>query len=63
MHIKKTSKFEGVIWHNMYNKWHVQIKLKNKASYLGLFKDPKKAAERYDLAHTRRASEKSLEDL
>lgn len=45
-----TSKYKGVSWHQVTQKWMAYIKYKGTVSYLGLFNDEIKAAKAYDAA-------------
>jgi hypothetical protein len=42
-----TSKYPGVSWHKLANKWVVQIKVNDKHKYLGLFECELEASEAY----------------
>ncbi len=44
----KTSKYKGVHFHRLRNKYVAQIKVNKKKSYLGIFKSEKEAALVYD---------------
>ncbi len=37
--VKKSSKYYGVTWHKLKNKWQSSIKISGKQIYLGLFKE------------------------
>lgn len=45
-----SSRFRGVRWHTLRNKWSAQIKTNGKQFYLGLFTDEVDAAIAYDTA-------------
>lgn len=45
-----TSGFKGVSWHKASGKWETRIGMNGKTKYLGLFDDPKDAAEAYKQA-------------
>lgn len=42
-----TSGLKGVFWHKRAQKWMSQIRINDKAKYLGLFSDAEQAAEAY----------------
>lgn len=46
--VNPTSKYVGVKWHNQGRKWHAQIMIGGKSTYLGLDQDEEKAARMYD---------------
>lgn len=46
----KTCHYKGVCWHKQHKKWYAQIQKDNKNVYLGLYLDPREAAEAYDRA-------------
>jgi len=48
-----TSQYKGVYWNKRNKKWHVKIKINNKAKYLGQFSKEKYAAQAYNLAAKR----------
>jgi len=48
--IKGTSKYPGVYWHKLRNKWVAKIRIKSKQKYLGLFTDEREAAKAYEKA-------------
>jgi len=48
--IKKTSKYPGVGWHKLREKWRAYISINNKAKHLGLFTNELKAFEAYESA-------------
>jgi hypothetical protein len=47
-HVNKTSKYPGVSWYKRLNKWHTQIRIKNKQKDLGYFENERKAAKAYE---------------
>ena len=44
---KAVSKYPGVFWHPIANKWQAGCRFKGKLKYLGLFKAEKEAAQAY----------------
>lgn len=44
-----SSKYKGVSWHKLKNKWSSYIKIRGKLKYLGDFIDEKEAAKKYDI--------------
>ena len=44
---KNTSGFTGVSWHKQMSRWSANISVNHKHIFLGLFDDPKEAAEAY----------------
>lgn len=46
----KSSKYMGVSWHKSHSKWYVQIYIKGKTKFLGLFTSEIEAAKAYDAA-------------
>ena len=48
MHAHNTSGFRGVSRNSRSGKWHAQIKIHGKQTYLGRFDTPEEAAEVYD---------------
>lgn len=50
LHRHNTSGFRGVSLNSRSGKWHAQIKINGKQTYLGRFESPEEAARRYDAA-------------
>jgi len=46
--IEKTSKYKGVSWHKIHQKWRVRININSKSQYLGFFTGEIDAAKAYD---------------
>lgn len=44
---KKTSKYPGVSWSKMMNKWYAQIRIENKTIPIGYFNNEKEAYDNY----------------
>jgi hypothetical protein len=59
-HLKSTSKFVGVCWCKINNKWKSSISFKGKNKSLGLFKDEKEASLFYNNALTSIATGKNI---
>lgn len=49
LHIKTTSKYPGVSWHNASKKWQAAIMIEGKQFHLGIFDSEEKAYEAYCL--------------
>ena len=49
-HVKKTSKYPGVLWIKSRHKWRTEIKTKGKSIHLGYFSDEREAAKAYEKA-------------
>ena len=47
--VNNTSGFKGVFWHEGARKWMVQIRVRNKLLYGGLFNKKQEAAKAYDV--------------
>lgn len=45
--MRGSSKYVGVSWHKIQNKWRTSIYIKGKVKHLGYFTDEKKAAQAY----------------
>ena len=48
-HVNTTSKYKGVTWNKLCNKWIAQIGYNGKVIYIGLFKDEKDAGRAYNV--------------
>lgn len=57
IHRNNTSGFKGVYWQKSARKWRAFIKVRGKQVHLGLFDDPQKAAQAYDIAAIHHAGE------
>ena len=47
---KTTSKYKGVSWHRVTQKWRADIRVQTKRLWLGIFEDEIEAAQAYDQA-------------
>lgn len=47
LHIRKTSRFPGIYWNKLCEKWQAYVTVNRRAIYLGLFAAEKTAAEAY----------------